>query len=98
MSLHDEQKARLEAITAWAVRVRTTLSDTLAAHAGEVHFRPGSTGVSMVGLLPDRPQRGKSGIKNLDRLARDFEVLFARYCRDIEQGRATGEKALQSAL
>ena len=64
MSLQDEQKARLEAITAWAVRVRTTLSDTLAAHAGEVHFRPGSTGVSMVGLLPDRPQRGKSGIKD----------------------------------
>lgn len=52
----------------------------------------------MVGLLHDRPQRGKSGITNVDRLASDFEAMFAAHCRDIDQGRPTGEKALQSFL
>lgn len=52
----------------------------------------------MVGLLHDRPQRGKSGIRNLDGLVKDFERMFGVHCRDVEHGRATGEKALQSAL
>ena len=52
----------------------------------------------MIGLLPDRPQRGRSGIRNLDRLAGDFETMFAAHCRNIEQGRDTNEKALQSFL
>jgi hypothetical protein len=52
----------------------------------------------MVGLLPDRPQRGKSGITNLDAVATNFEKLFEDHCQNIEQGRITGEKALQSFL
>jgi hypothetical protein len=52
----------------------------------------------MVGLLPDRPQRGKSTVRDLRGLAAEFESLFARHCREIEQGRVTGEKALQSWL
>jgi hypothetical protein len=52
----------------------------------------------MVGLLPDRPQRGKSGLHDRARVASDFEALFAVYCKDIEQGRVTGEKKLQSWL
>lgn len=52
----------------------------------------------MVGLLHDRPQRGKSGITNLDRLVSEFEPMFAAFCKDVEQGRPTGEKALQSFL
>jgi hypothetical protein len=52
----------------------------------------------MVGLLPDRPQRGKSGITNVDGLAGGFEEMFNAHCRNIEQGRLTGEKALQSFL
>lgn len=52
----------------------------------------------MVGLLPDRPQRGKSGLTKLERVRTEFEPLYARYCRDAEQGRRTGEKALQSFL
>lgn len=52
----------------------------------------------MVGLLPDRPQRGKSGITNLARLVTNFESMFAAHCRDVEHGRVTGEKALQSYL
>lgn len=95
--LFELRKQRLEAVTRWAERVRGTLADTLQAHAGEVHFRPGASGVSMVGLLPDWPQRGKSGLKDLQRVARDFDALFAAHCRGIKQGRETGEKALQSA-
>jgi hypothetical protein len=52
----------------------------------------------MVGLLHDRPQRGKSGITNTDRLVSNFEAMFAEHCRDVEQGKPTGEKALQSFL
>ena len=63
-----------------------------------VHFRPSSTGVAMVGLLPERPQRGKSAILNLERVVAEFESLFSAHCVQIEQGRVTGEKALQSFL
>lgn len=52
----------------------------------------------MIGLLPKRPQRGKGGMTNLDRLAVDFESLFASHCENVDQGRVTGEKALQSLL
>lgn len=52
----------------------------------------------MVGLLHDRPQRGKSGLKDLKRAAGEFEDLFAKHCRDVDHGRETGEKALQSFL
>jgi hypothetical protein len=93
-----EQRRRLEATIAWARRIRAELQPLLDAHGDRVHFRPASTGVAMVGLLPDRPQRGKSGITNLRRLATDFEALFAKHCRDVPQGRVTGEKALQSCL
>lgn len=52
----------------------------------------------MVSVLHDRPQRGKGGITDVDGLARDFEAMFGAHCRDIDQGRPTGEKALQSFL
>jgi hypothetical protein len=52
----------------------------------------------MIGLLPERPQRGKSGIRGLLRLADDFDALFAEHCVQVEHGRVTGEKALQSWL
>jgi len=48
--------------------MRETLQPLLDAHGDRVHFRPSATGVSMVGLLHERPQRGKSGITNLERL------------------------------
>ena len=50
----------------------------------------------MIGLLPSRPQRGRSGFRDLDRLSRDFELLFERPCVDVPLGRPTPEKALQS--
>jgi hypothetical protein len=52
----------------------------------------------MVGLLPARPQRGKSGITNIGSVSEGFEVMFDVHCRNVEQGRITGEKALQSHL
>jgi hypothetical protein len=52
----------------------------------------------MVGLLAERPQRGKSGLTDLQNVRTEFENLFASHCRLVEQGRLTGEKALQSFL
>ena len=98
MDLKTEQRKRLSATVEWAAKIRRTLQPLLDAHGDRVHFRPSSTGVAMVGLLHDRPQRGKSGIKTLERIVRDFEVMFATHCRDVPQGRVTGEKALQSFL
>jgi hypothetical protein len=94
----ERQRRHLELVTGWAGRIREQLGPVLEAHGDRVHFRPGSKGIAMVGLLPDRPQRGKSGLTKLDRVAQDFEELFAKYCRDVPQGRVTGEKALQSWL
>lgn len=51
-----------------------------------------------MGLSHDLPQRGKSGLRNLDALASNFDALFAKHCNGIRQGRVTGEKALQSFL
>lgn len=98
VDLRERQRRHLEAVASWAERIRTTLGPILEAHAGQVHFRPGSKGVAMVGLLPDRPQRGKSGLRDLDRVAQDFDSLFAQHCQEVEQGRVTGEKVLQSFL
>lgn len=39
-----------------------------------------------------------SGVRDLARLAKDFERLFETHCRDVDHRRSTGEKALQSAL
>lgn len=94
----DLQRQRLRATIKWAREIRSILGPLLNAHGDQVHFRPGSSGIAMVGLLADRPQRGKSGITNLKRLAEDFEALFGAHCRSVEHGRATGEKALQSFL
>jgi len=98
VSVHDDQEKRLRATIEWARKLRATLGPLQGDHGDRVHFRPASTGVAMVGLLADRPQRGKSGITNLDHVAADFETMFAKSCRDIDYGRVTGEKALQSFL
>ena len=51
----------------------------------------------MVGLLADRPQRGRQ-LGPLDHIAADFEALFAKHCQDVGHAKPTGEKALQSFL
>jgi|GEM_PF-411441 len=98
MDVKLEQQRRLQATTSWARKIRSHLGHVLAAHGDEVHFRPGSTGVSMVGLLHDRPQRGRSGITDLEAFARSYASEFEKHCRSVTQGRPTGEKALQSFL
>lgn len=97
-SVREQQRARLKATIAWAERIRATLGPTLKANGERVHFRPASGGIAMVGLLPDRPQRGKSAIRDLQKLADTFDVLFTQHCVEIDHGRITGEKALQSFL
>lgn len=94
----EQQRAHLEAVLGWARQLRGKLSPLLDAHGDRVHFRPTSRGVTMVGLLHERPQRGLGGIQDLDHLRDHFEDLFARHCRDIDQGRPTCEKQLQSFL
>lgn len=89
---------RLTRTIEWAKKLRASLQPILDAHGDRVHFRPASTGVAMVGLLPDRPQRGKSGLTNLERVVTSFEQMFDEHCRTVEHGKPTREKALQSFL
>jgi len=98
LELREHQRERLQRTIEWAHRIRAELQPLLDAHGDRVHFRPSSTGIAMVGLLPDRPQRGQSGITNLKALTDGFEARFDARCRNAEQGRVTGEKALQSFL
>lgn len=98
VSLPEQQRRHLEAVTRWAERIRETLGPVLEAHGDRVHFRPGKNGVTMIGLLADRPQRGSDPLRDLGRIARNFEALFEKHCQDIGQGRPTDEKALQSYL
>ena len=98
MTLRDEQRDRLRRTIDWARKIEDTLAEVRQRHLGDVHFRPASTGISMVGLRPERPQRGKSGIKGLQRLADNYETLFKEHCVDCDQGRPTPEKRLQSHL
>lgn len=96
--LAKRQRARLDATIAWAAKMRAALEPLLVAHGARVHFRPSSDGVALVGLLHDRPQRGKGKLRNLAQVAIDFESMFAAHCQDVSHGRITGEKALQSFL
>ena len=98
MSVHEQQRRHLQDTIDWAERIHGELQPILDAHGDRVHFRPSSTGVAMVGLLPDRPQRGKGGLHDLARVASEFDTMFAIHCMDIDQGRVTGEKRLQSWL
>lgn len=98
MEVREQQRERLRKTIAWATRIRAELQPLVDAHGDRVHFRPSSTGIAMVGLLPDRPQRGKSGLTILKALTDGFEAMFDAHCRTVAQGRVTGEKALQSFL
>ena len=94
----ERQRAQLIATIGWAQKLRTTLQPILDTHGDRVHFRPSSLGITMVGLLPHRPQRGLGGFSKLRHLADNFEDLFRQHCVEIDQGRPTGEKELQSFL
>lgn len=98
VSIHDAQRAHLLAVIGWAERAASALGEAKRANAHRIFFRPASTGVSMVGLLPDRPQRGRSPRRDLEALARGVDRLFEDHCQQVGQGRGTPEKALQSYL
>src|SRR5690606_40187661 len=57
-----------------------------------------ASAISMIGLHPERPQRGKGASTNLQRLAANFEDEFSRHCITCDHGRPTPEKRLQSYL
>lgn len=94
----EHQRPHLLGVITWAQKIRTTLQPLLDAHGDRVHFRPTSNGVTLVGLLHDRPQRGLGGIKDLSRITDHFEALFHEHCEAVSQGRGTDEKQLQSFL
>lgn len=93
-----KQRSHLIAVTSWARRIRAELHLLLDEQRHPVHFRPSSGGVAMVGLAPGRAQRGKTSIRDLSRVAADFDARFRRHCLDVDQGRPTPEKELQSFL
>jgi hypothetical protein len=97
MDTKGDQRQCLEATICWARKLRAALKPILDEHGSRVHFRPSSTGITMIGLLAERPQRGFRLLKLLD-LSTEFDALFAKHCRDVKHGRVTGEKALQSFL
>lgn len=88
----------LAAVAQWAARIHRELRPLLTRRLGEVHFRPSSRGIAMVGLLLDRPQRGLTHITDLARLADQFDALFVQHCVVCRHGRPTPEKKLQSFL
>lgn len=81
--LVDQQREQLRKTVEWARRIRDDLQPLLDEHGDRVHFRPTSGGVTMVGLLPTRLQRGRSGVRNLRALAERFDGQFNAHCRDI---------------
>lgn len=87
----------LGGIIACAEEIRQKLGQLERANRGRVHFRPAESGVTMVGLLPGRPQRGRGGYST-DALLRVFADEFQKRCVDVPQGRPTPEKELQSFL
>ena len=98
MDVGEKQKDQLEKTIGQAKKLRAALQPLLDANGHRVHFRPSSTAVAMVGLLAEWPQRGRSGITNLDDLAQNFEAEFAAHCSGGEERRPTPEKQLQSFL
>lgn len=98
MIIEEQQRDALRKTIDWARQLHENLEPLLQQRAGTVHFRPSAGGISMVGLHADKPQRGKSGLTDLNALVCGFEELFQKHCVEIEQGRPTPEKEVQSFL
>lgn len=92
---HLQREHHLSEVTAWAARIRDELSGVGAG--SPVYFRPSSNGVSIISLDPQRPQLGKGGLRDLQRIAQDFPAVFEQYCSGGPD-RQTPEKCLQSWL
>lgn len=92
-----EQSARLTRIAVCAAEIREKLAGIILGRSGQAHFRPTDSGITLVGLLPDRPQRGRGGY-TAEHLLAKFETEFRRHCLEVPQGRDTPEKVLQSFI
>lgn len=95
--MNTEELKRLATITRYAHAIHTQLLDQDLVKQGRVHFRPTTSGITLVSLAPDTPQLGKSGFQ-VDHLKSNLDHLFQRYCLGGSLGRATPEKMVQSYL
>lgn len=98
MSDHDAREKRLATIGRWAREIPETLGILHERHGRQVHLRPTTGGVTLLGLTLDRPQRGKGGFCDMQRLRDNFDQLYEQHCVATGHRRATSEKAVQSAL
>jgi hypothetical protein len=87
------QRDRLGHTIQWATWARDTLGALAREFVGRVHFRPSSTGVSVVGLSPDGPQLGAHARQDVARTRTIIEKTL-----QLAPHRATPEKRLQSFL
>ena len=97
LNLALKQRKWLTDTISSAAQIREKLQTRLQSDGHRVHFRPSTGGVSMIGLLHESPQLGKSGL-SADAIVKDFESLFEKHCNDRHKERDTGEKELQSFL
>ncbi|OGQ80986.1 MAG: hypothetical protein A2289_19675 [Deltaproteobacteria bacterium RIFOXYA12_FULL_58_15] len=85
-------------VISWANVIREELEPIMDAHGSKVHFRPAAKGFSMVGLLPDRPQRAKAGYTKADGLLANFDEEFRTHCIDVDATKPSIEKQLKAFL
>ena len=95
--MNTDTRERFQRIVACANTIRRELHALADQHKGRVHFRPTDSGITMVGLLPDRPQRGKGGY-SAQKLLEQFPAEFDKHCVQVSHDRPTPEKRLQSYL
>lgn len=98
MNDHRLREQRLSTLQRWAETIPATLATLHERHGHHVHLRPTTSGLTLVGLTPERPQRGKGGFHDVRLLVDQFEELFDEHCVSSGHGRATPEKVVQSAL
>jgi len=91
-------KFRFISLTENARLIRSELHEIISKMNGQVHFRPGVDGISMISLLSHSPQMGLSKIPNIKTFKTKFDDLFERHCRQVAPIRLTPEKELQSYL
>ena len=87
----------LEKTCQWAAKAADTLGTLMANEGHRAHFRPTTSGVTMVGLIPGKCNLGKR-YRNLGRLVANFDEEFGVHCDAEGPAKPTGEKELQGFL
>jgi len=91
------QRHYLNKTCEWATKAADALGALGANEGHRAHFRPTTSGITMVGLLPGKCDLGKS-YQNLDRLVTNFEEEFRAHCNAEGPAKPTSEKELQGFL